>query len=543
MVQTDPISRGSMKRKTEITDDHHNYSFNPYGYGQQRHYTYGPGAQKAPVPSPTGYGKQQQPHTFTEINRGSKENNSAGDVYGMALGDQQPTYVGHIKSANDAILLLSACDLPATAPVSPNANSRENVLPPPRRVTRRLLDAERADLVASGSVFVWDEKEAGMKRWTDGRVWSASRVSGCFLTYRELEARKKVGSSGSAMVDGPATNQYKPDGLIKQSFSITTSSGRKLHVISYFTKRDIREGRLRRVGEDPRFVGEGGGEWGLKVDEQEYSFPDMQQIGRHHGQGDMGNTSASRDQGDEEGSELSDMSDRRSPSPSRHVSAGALDKKDDPKRKRSIKAEEEELNSTQKSVRPRLSRVRSSSMSGLQSSGMNSSGVNSSERTGNESSLQSNSSLATSIPSESMSRSKEPKYRHGGLSVTTNNRGRSSAIRALLSPTIPRESAIRDSACEMKPTQSQDCANAVGALLSLAGKSSATTPEFAPASTQVEAKASATVSSPIQAPEASSSSTSSPTSASPVGLGLHVKGPPKRRELDLAALNKFSVRL
>lgn len=534
-----------MKRKTDFDDQVH--SFTPYGYPQQRHYTYGHGNQIASGPVPVGYGKQQHqqqqpPHNYADVNRVAKVNNPAGEVYGMSLGDQQPTYVGHIKSANDAILLLSACDLPATAPISSSVDSRDNVLPAPRRVTRRLLDAERADLVASGSVFVWDEKEAGMKRWTDGRVWSASRVSGCFLTYRELEARKKVGSSGSAMVEGPATNQYKPDGLIKQSFSITTSSGRKLHVISYFTKRDIREGRLRRVGEDPRFVGEGGGEWGLKVDEQEYSFPDMQQIGRHHGQGDTGNTSTSRDQGDEEGSEMSELSDRRSPSLSRRISADALDKKDDAKRKRSTKGtEEEDLSSNQKSIRPRLSRVRSSSMSGLQSSGMNSS-----ERTGNESSLQSNSSLATTVPSDTMSRSKEPKYRHGGLSVTTTNRGRSSAIRALLSPTIPRESALRDSACEMKPTQSQDCANAVGALLSLAGNSSTSTPDSAPASSQVEAKASAIVSSPIQAAEITSSSTSSPTSASPsqsVGLGLNVTGLPKRRQLDLAALNKFSVRL
>ncbi|PWN90299.1 hypothetical protein FA10DRAFT_260158 [Acaromyces ingoldii] len=206
-------------------------------------------------------------------------------------GDQQPTYVGYIKSSTDAILLLSACDLPSDANTTkstspPGGRGMTNALPPPRRVTRRLLDAERAELVASGSVFVWDEKEAGMKRWTDGRVWSASRVSGCFLTYRELEARKKTNPSSSlnGHPDGPTSNQYKPEGLIKQSFSITTASGRKLHVISYFTKRDVREGRLRRVSEDPRFVGEGGGEWGLQIDEAEYSFPDLGGGGSHDGQ-------------------------------------------------------------------------------------------------------------------------------------------------------------------------------------------------------------------------------------------------------------------
>lgn len=29
-----------------------------------------------------------------------------------------------------------------------------------------------------------------MKRWTDGKSWSASRVSGSFLTYREMEGKR-----------------------------------------------------------------------------------------------------------------------------------------------------------------------------------------------------------------------------------------------------------------------------------------------------------------------------------------------------------------
>ncbi|GAC93517.1 hypothetical protein PHSY_001082 [Pseudozyma hubeiensis SY62] len=188
---------------------------------------------------------------------------SIGHPMSMPIGSQQqPTYRGHIKTTKDAILLLAACDLVEDAGVPG--------LPPPRRVNRRLLDSERADLICSGSIFVWDEKEAGMRRWTDGKCWSASRVSGCFLTYRELEARKKPSSS---ITGGPTSNLYKAEGLIKQSFSMTTTSGRKLHVISYYTKRDVREGLLRRVSEDPRFVGENGGEWGLEVDEAEYPDP------------------------------------------------------------------------------------------------------------------------------------------------------------------------------------------------------------------------------------------------------------------------------
>lgn len=102
-----------------------------------------------------------------------------------ATGEQRPTYVGLIKTPADAVILLAACDLP-----TPTTKVPQEFIPP-RRITRRLLDDERAMLIDSGSVFVWDESEAGMRRWTDGRCWSASRVSGSFLTYRELEVRKK----------------------------------------------------------------------------------------------------------------------------------------------------------------------------------------------------------------------------------------------------------------------------------------------------------------------------------------------------------------
>jgi len=147
------------------------------------------------------------------------------------------TYHGHVRTPNDAIILFEAC--------------RIGILP---RVQRRLSEKERQQ-IKSGSVFVWDEREAGMRRWTDGKSWSASRVSGSFLTYREMEG-KRGGSAiptaptvkrasgkspdGSATGDsdgeGPDGYRYKPDGLMKQSFSITTSSGQHLHLISYYSR-------------------------------------------------------------------------------------------------------------------------------------------------------------------------------------------------------------------------------------------------------------------------------------------------------------------
>ncbi|KAK0552308.1 Gluconate transport-inducing protein [Tilletia horrida] len=192
---------------------------------------------------------------------------AAAAASGIETADPQallhPTYIGHIKTAVDAILLLSACDHTAlTGKAQPGTETEvaDDGLPRPKRVTRRLLDGERASLIHSGSIFVWDEKEAGMRRWTDGRCWSASRVSGCFLTYRELEGKKKTPAQAALIAaqtgkpsTGGTSNTYKLDGLIKQSFSITTLSGRKLHIISYYTKRDIRENRLRKIHEDPHF--------------------------------------------------------------------------------------------------------------------------------------------------------------------------------------------------------------------------------------------------------------------------------------------------
>jgi hypothetical protein len=40
--------------------------------------------------------------------------------------------------------------------------------------------------------------------------------------------------------------------LYKQSFSLTTSNGLKLHLISYFTKEDVASGKLTQSSNDPR---------------------------------------------------------------------------------------------------------------------------------------------------------------------------------------------------------------------------------------------------------------------------------------------------
>ncbi|KAJ1720511.1 Gluconate transport-inducing protein [Coemansia erecta] len=131
------------------------------------------------------------------------------------------TYIGYIDTTEDALLVFEAC--------------RINIL---SRRTRRLAESERK-YVESGSVFVWDETESGIRRWTDGRRWSPSRVSGCFLVYSELESK----------VSPLTTDVPLENGLIKKSLSLYTTENDKLHLVCYYRKSDL--SRLRSPSSDP----------------------------------------------------------------------------------------------------------------------------------------------------------------------------------------------------------------------------------------------------------------------------------------------------
>lgn len=123
-----------------------------------------------------------------------------------------------------------------------------------------------------------------MKRWTDGLVWSPSRILGNFLIYRELDGRESLYQQnrapfaydashypspydhGAAQHDsvqplvgelsneernrernliGSLTDTYKfrKGGLVKKTISIHLN-GSIQHMISYYTRSDVLEGRL-----------------------------------------------------------------------------------------------------------------------------------------------------------------------------------------------------------------------------------------------------------------------------------------------------------
>ncbi|KAI8641975.1 gluconate transport inducer 1/Pac2, partial [Parasitella parasitica] len=174
---------------------------------------------------------------------------------------------GYIETTQDSLLVFEAC--------------RRNILP---TVSRRLQERERK-MVRSGSVFVFDVKDSGIKRWTDGLVWSPSRILGNFLIYRELDKkpvalqkqqkiRKRSSSNGSSdnSITSTTTLQpkmrqfsdqnnsyrttrhlvgslseaynFKESGLIKKTISLVVN-GDPLHLVSYYHPSDVVEHQLR----------------------------------------------------------------------------------------------------------------------------------------------------------------------------------------------------------------------------------------------------------------------------------------------------------
>ncbi|KAK6459872.1 gluconate transport-inducing protein [Scheffersomyces coipomensis] len=122
------------------------------------------------------------------------------------------TYKGQIKSLHDALILLEA--------------TRLHKLP---TINRRLSSFERKKFIKPNTIFIWNETSCGMKRWTDGKMWSASKVfNNHFLIYYEK-------------------NDKDNDGLIKQSFSLITKDQQRLHLIYYFKKSQLNEMKASAV--------------------------------------------------------------------------------------------------------------------------------------------------------------------------------------------------------------------------------------------------------------------------------------------------------
>ncbi|KAG9038945.1 hypothetical protein FRB95_013623 [Tulasnella sp. JGI-2019a] len=198
--------------------------------------------------------------------------------YFPAHEEQRPTHPRiHIQTAEEAHRLFECV--------------RTGVFRP---VIRRLNDAERAMYIRSGSVFVWEETEEaiGLRRWTDGLMWSASRMREPFLFYEsKSRGRSSTNASNSdascnerssidSAYDGASMRSESPSqpasslslfltphqsrgprpnynevvpGLVKQTYSAIVLPGdgtrRKWHLTAYFTNADFAS--LPTVADDP----------------------------------------------------------------------------------------------------------------------------------------------------------------------------------------------------------------------------------------------------------------------------------------------------
>ncbi|KAI8612070.1 Gti1/Pac2 family-domain-containing protein, partial [Chytriomyces sp. MP71] len=159
------------------------------------------------------------------------------------------TFFGHIKTVQDAECVVEAC--------------LAGLLPIIRTVPVILSGLA----VRSGTIIVFPEitSSTQLTRWRDGGRWSASRICGHFLLYREIEKPAKGGvhqGQGSLLPKNPysrATSGSQraerntlfttlslrknttlvPNGLAKTTITITGSDGQKYRVINYFYPEEV----------------------------------------------------------------------------------------------------------------------------------------------------------------------------------------------------------------------------------------------------------------------------------------------------------------
>lgn len=197
----------------------------------------------------------------------------------------EPTWQGFVETARDGLHIFEAC-LSGTLPLCPGRPQDRSV-------------------IVSGNVFVYDEADTGIRRWTDGMSWSPSRILTNFLLYRQLDdhipqgekrrAKKErwgalgpsgpypdPASSAAALTTSKNTQpsscdlpsgqmeegerrvhtrdrrlvgslvdsfNFKKDGLLKKAMTITVN-GLPYHLIAYYSINDTKF-HLKTPRDDP----------------------------------------------------------------------------------------------------------------------------------------------------------------------------------------------------------------------------------------------------------------------------------------------------
>jgi hypothetical protein len=78
-------------------------------------------------------------------------------------------------------------------------------------ISRRPHDKERAEMLTSGTVLVYEENASGIKRWTDAVHWSPSRVMNNCLIYRQLTRALKPEEKKSALNPSCGTKRKRKE--------------------------------------------------------------------------------------------------------------------------------------------------------------------------------------------------------------------------------------------------------------------------------------------------------------------------------------------
>ncbi len=124
---------------------------------------------------------------------------------------------GYIKNYNDAYLIMHSVRLGIILPR-----------------TERLTTIESHN-IETGDIYCFIEDK--IKRWTDGRMWSPSKISGEFLLYHEIskELNKQSKDNKLQMENAKFLKQklFNCTTLHKKTISIKHNEV-KYHIISYF---------------------------------------------------------------------------------------------------------------------------------------------------------------------------------------------------------------------------------------------------------------------------------------------------------------------
>ncbi|KAL1741909.1 Gti1/Pac2 family-domain-containing protein [Schizophyllum fasciatum] len=178
-----------------------------------------------------------------------------------AQDDHVPSYYGAVETTLDALRLVHA--------------AAHGVVP---RIRRRLNESERRAMIHSGAVFVFAVDESNIKRWTDGMLWSPSRIHKNFLVYREINERPQGrGNRRNYASEDPSTRSrgppsppdllytgfrnpalesttFKLDGLHKKTITVTINDA-DWHLVAYYSTADIQNGVLKRPITRPDIMG------------------------------------------------------------------------------------------------------------------------------------------------------------------------------------------------------------------------------------------------------------------------------------------------